>query len=121
MEEARVSPKIAGRFLREVGGRVEVRISPSFLGRLVRWEYTTNVREIAGMLSRSMAESAGEVLSMPPEMRAVRSAPPAPAAEMTEARVRAVLAAERNVSQAARALGVDRSALYRLMKKYRIA
>ena len=69
-----------------------------------------------------MAETAGDTLSVPRGMRVV-DAEVLPADEESReaaldgAAIRAALA-RGNVSQAAKALGVSRQALYRLMKKH---
>lgn len=125
LDSARESPVIAGRFVHERAGRTEVKVSASLMTALVRWPYTTNVREIAMLLSLAMAQSTGEALSLPKEMREAGAATEQDGSRddaLSAEQVRAALArAEGNVSRVARALGLSRPALYRLMKKHGIS
>jgi DNA-binding NtrC family response regulator len=65
-----------------------------------------------------LPDGAGEALASPAGAAAARPGPPAPPPEPTRAAVEESLRAHRgNVAATARALGVQRTALYRLMKK----
>jgi transcriptional regulator with AAA-type ATPase domain len=120
LDAAKRSPVVAGRFVREVGGRLEPKISAALMDRLVRWPYTTNVREIAVLLSCAMAQSLGSTLTVPKEMEppATAEAEPVGSAPSEESQLRAALEPHRNVARAGLALGVSRQAVYRMMAKY---
>jgi two-component system nitrogen regulation response regulator GlnG/two-component system response regulator HydG len=135
LETARKSPKIAARFLRQRNGRTEIEMSPALMSGLVRWPYTTNVREISVLLSQAMEQSADDTLSLPKEMEGLSEgaavearAPvvvedePSRDVELSEEQVRAAFEREQgNVSRAAKSLGVTRQSFYRRLKKYGIS
>jgi DNA-binding NtrC family response regulator len=138
---AKRSPEVAGRFVTVNG----VRISAGLVVHLLTRTYTTNARELDAILWKSLAESPGDILELPPSLRAPRGLPasdPNPSSSSSDAasdsgqgaarpsrpdpsadEVRAALTrAGGSVPRAARELGLSsRYALYRLMRKHGIA
>jgi two-component system nitrogen regulation response regulator GlnG/two-component system response regulator HydG len=108
-----------GRFLTPAG---EPRVQPALIDRLLRHPYRTHVRELDRLLWQAMAESPGECLVLTPELMAQLSATGETAPDPGPARLLSCLKQHgHNVSAAARALGMSRFALYRLMKKHGLA
>ena len=111
-------------------GPVRCRVEPEALEALVRYDWPGNVRELANVLERAqiLAEDALITVDDLPE-DLVTAVPPTPGDEadahnLHDAQRRHVLAVLReekgNKAHAARALGVSRRALYRLLEKYQI-
>lgn len=150
LRSAKRSPEIAGRFIAtsERGYRWG-RIHPAVMVHLLTRDFPANVRELDALLWRSLADSLGDEIELPPAARDESASPRrAPSVEPSSRReeirhmaerlaeklvlpqrpepsveaIRAELARSHgNVAQAARALGLSsRYALYRLMKKHRI-
>jgi DNA-binding NtrC family response regulator len=122
---AEKSPELCAGFVD--GGAV--RIDGALVDALVRHAYTTHVRELGALLWRAMASSSGDRVALTDELKdelasaraqmEARDEPPA--AEPDAAQIRASLASsDGSVTKAARALGVSRFALYRLLKKHGI-
>lgn len=141
LRAAKKSPEIAGHFIaRTEQGYVYPRLHPSLVQVLLQRRYDTNIRELDAMLWRAMAESHGDVVEVPSELRAVASSSsststeqpaepaevvPAPVDSKPEPQPQEIRAAlqrhDGRVAEAARTLGLSsRYALYRLMKKHGI-
>ncbi len=147
LKHATDTPEIAQRFVRrEEDGSYAVRVEADVITTLVRREYTTNVRELDRLIWDAIcATTDGDTIRMTDELRApqtptrtpgLRKAtahvgdPNAPSAEVllegygrypSEAVVRESLIRHRGVvAKCARELGIDRTALYRLLRKYGI-
>ncbi len=124
-------PELIEYFLdtRQVGP-ARCRVTPEALEALGRYDWPGNVRELANVLERAqiLAEDATITVDDLPE--ALFLAAPAAAVEdesghnLHDAQRRHVLAVLReekgNKAHAARALGVSRRALYRLLEKYQL-
>ena len=127
---AQGSPQLASRFLgRSADGTAWLRIDPELVAHMLRRPYRTHVRELDALLWKSLAETTGEVLALPADLRiappaagssksgATGAAPEPSAAEI----VAALEKHEWNVPLASRALALSsRFVLNRLMKKHRI-
>jgi DNA-binding NtrC family response regulator len=125
-------PELVEHFLttRPVGA-TRRRIQPDALDALVRYDWPGNVRELANVLERAQILAEDQVITLDdlPETL-VETAPPAAAPpegdpshlrEMERSHVLKVLQQEKgNKVQAARALGISRRALYRLIVKHRL-
>jgi two-component system nitrogen regulation response regulator GlnG/two-component system response regulator HydG len=127
---AEKSASVARRFQGERGFRLD----PTLIEHLIAHAYTTHARELEAMLWQAMAESAGDVIVLPPRFRAGPSStapdarpreerasePSAPTIEVdAEAIRRAVGRHGGNLSRAAKELGLpSRFALYRLLKRF---
>ncbi len=112
-------------------GKVRCRVAPEALEALRRYDWPGNVRELVNVLERAQILAEGDVITPDdlPEALRLPSAPPADAGpadtlnlEVVERRtVQAALQqAGGNKVHAARALGVSRRSLYRLIEKYRL-
>jgi DNA-binding NtrC family response regulator len=123
-------PELVEHFLatRKVG-RVSYGIEADALEALCRYDWPGNVRELANLLERAqiLAEDAVITLDdLPDAVVAEASAPgeggdPRHLREVERRHVRAVLAEEGgNKVRTAKALGISRRALYRLIDKYHI-
>jgi transcriptional regulator with PAS, ATPase and Fis domain len=125
-------PELVEYFLttRQVGP-VRCQIEPEALAALARYDWPGNVRELANVLERAqiLAEEGRITADDLPEN--LLTAPPASAAAGTGLRdiqrrhvqtalVAALRQAKGNKAEAARALGISRRALYRLLEKYRL-
>jgi DNA-binding NtrC family response regulator len=123
--------ELAEHFLatRQVGPR-PCRLSPEATEALVRYDWPGNVRELANVLERAQI-LAEEYLITPDDLPEPIAAARPPAAdpsadphhlrEVERRHVVQVLQQEKgNKVQAARALGISRRALYRLIEKYRL-
>jgi two-component system nitrogen regulation response regulator GlnG/two-component system response regulator HydG len=136
LEAARKNPEIADRFVRRDNRYDQVRFAPSLIVELLRRSYPANVRELDKILWQCMAVSLDGTLRLPEHPRA-GPAPQAPAPDaltsdvevdqllagltrktISEEAIRESLRAHRTLGKAAKALGVSRWALDRLIKKY---
>ena len=150
LEHARERPEEARRFIYAgPSGRPEVRISARLIEHLVREPPPLNVRGLHKLLWVAMQGSTGDKVRLPkafPAAASTASMPSTPAAAPSAAppgrtpppstqppeqadsdspskeQILARLEMERgNVTRAAKALGLERSALYRRMRRYGIA
>jgi DNA-binding NtrC family response regulator len=111
-------------------GPVRYQVEPEALAALTRYDWPGNVRELANVLERARILAEGDVITVDdlPEnlLTAPTGAPEATAdprhlEEVERRHVEDVLRQEKgNKLRAAKALGVSRRALYRLLAKYRI-
>jgi DNA-binding NtrC family response regulator len=126
-------PQVRERFLRQApDGRLEPKISARLVDHLVRHPLPRNTRELDAILVRSIQTSRGDELELPPAekrsgMRSLLASPSVPGGPVAlggpppKEEVMACLEGARgNVSRAAKALGVKRITVYRLMKRYGI-
>jgi DNA-binding NtrC family response regulator len=123
-------PALAAHFLAEQGrryGRPAMRLSPGALEALMAYSWPGNVRELEHTVERALLMAAGDEVT--PEdllLRRVSREGPSRLEEMKLEEVerylieRALTRYEGNVSDAAKALGLSRSALYRRMQYYGI-
>ena len=129
-------PELAEHFLKRHAERNHRSIrglSTGALRRLLRYDWPGNVRELEGAIGRAVLMETGDVLqegSLPPLVPvgpADRAAPPAVGAERgvlplveveRQALAHALEACGRNVTRAARALGIHRATLHRKLKTY---
>ena len=119
---------MAARFVEgSAKGRPHARFTPAFVEYILRQEFTTNARELEAVLWRAMSEATGADLAPPTGLAGESgSAPERPAKVGSRAavdpsleQIRAALGeAGGSVEKAARALGLSRFALYRLVKKH---
>ena len=121
---------LATHFLAEQGrryGRTGMRLSPSALEALMVYGWPGNVRELEHTVERALLMASGDEVT--PEdllLRRVTREGSSRLEEMTLEEVerylidRALTRHEGNVSEAAKALGLSRSALYRRMQYYGI-
>lgn len=131
LQRYRAAPKAYERFIVTMpSGRLEPRMSVTFVDYLVRHPLTKNVRELDAILAKSMRESPEDKLLRPVE----KSRPELPAPKVTPSgkplaaadppgkeELEALLVRFKwNVAQAAKVRGMTRGALYRLMKTYGI-
>ncbi len=122
-------PELVEHFLttRQIGP-VRSYIQPAALEALVRYDWPGNVRELANVLERAQILAEEHVITLDdlPENLAASVAPVAPVSdnprslrEVERCHVQEVLKEEQgNKVHAARALGISRRALYRLISKY---
>jgi two-component system nitrogen regulation response regulator GlnG/two-component system response regulator HydG len=138
LRAARTNPEIAERFVHRGGNYDEVRFAPSLIIALLRSSYPANVRELDKVLWQCMAVSVEGTLRLPKHMRARPAPQPAvPETETGDVEVEQLLAGltrdqlspevvreslqkHGSVRKAAKALGVNRWALDRLVKKFGI-
>src|SRR5262249_14257441 len=124
-------PELVEHFLatRQLGP-TRFRVAPEALAALMRHDWPGNVRELANVLERAQILAEGHVIT-PDDLPEALSAPELPASEdagptsdLHLSQRRHVLGVLRehhgNKVHAARALGVSRRALYRLLDKYRL-
>jgi len=102
----------------------EIGLSPEAAEAIGRYPWPGNVRELKSMLAVARVVAAGaseiDVAHLPDELRA--GPQPASIAEVArDALVRALAAAGGNVTEAARALGVARSTVHRMKRRYGMA
>jgi two-component system nitrogen regulation response regulator GlnG/two-component system response regulator HydG len=112
--------EVRRRFCAPGGGAAEPRVSPALIDRLLRHRFATNTRGFAQVLWQAVADSRGDTVELTAGVaeQLAQAAPVHAAAEIGRAQIEAALsAAQGNVTRAARALGKNRFALYRLMKK----
>jgi DNA-binding NtrC family response regulator len=110
-------------------GPLRYRIQPEALQALVRYDWPGNVRELANVLERAqiLAEDHRITLDDLPEAvvagadEEVRGSDPRHLREVERRHIELVLQQEKgNKVQAARALGISRRALYRLIEKHHL-
>lgn len=125
-------PELVEHFLatRQVGP-MRSRIEPDALKALVRYDWPGNVRELANVLERAQILSEEHVITLDdlPDAIAETGSPEEGAADgdprhlrdVERRHVKEVLQAEKgNKVRAAKALGISRRALYRLISKYHL-
>ena len=125
-------PDLVEHFLstRQVGP-LRYRIEPEALEALVRYDWPGNVRELVNVLERAQILAEDHVITPDDLPEGLADAPPAAAVsaggdprhlrEVERRHVQEVLQQEKgNKVHAARALGISRRALYRLISKYRL-
>jgi transcriptional regulator with PAS, ATPase and Fis domain len=122
-------PELVEYFLttRQVGP-ARCRIEPEALAALARYDWPGNVRELANVLERAQILAEGACITADDLPENLLTAPAAGGdgggQGLHDAQRRHVLAvlrqAKGNKVHAARALGVSRRALYRLLEKYRL-
>ncbi|MCE9576260.1 MAG: sigma-54-dependent Fis family transcriptional regulator [Deltaproteobacteria bacterium] len=99
-------------------------LSPEACDAVVAYAWPGNVRELKSVLSVAIVATAGagwiELRHLPPEL-ACATAPTTLGDAEREALVRALTAASGNVSLAARTLGVARSTIHRMKRRYGLA
>ncbi|BDG10046.1 sigma-54-dependent transcriptional regulator [Anaeromyxobacter paludicola] len=122
-------PELAAEFARRYGERFElpgVTLAPELLDRLARADWPGNVRQLESCVARMVALGGGEVIG-PEAFEAQEGAEPATGEgtlhQQLEALERSILArmlstTSGNQSEAARRLGVSRTALIDRIKKY---
>ena len=127
-------PLLARHFLEKHAagaGKAAGGISTAAMRVLLQYDWPGNVRELENGIQRAVLLETGPVLqagSLPPTLSANSSARGAPAAAPEavltlaeverRALVRALQVAERNITRAARALGISRATLYRKLRRY---
>jgi DNA-binding NtrC family response regulator len=124
-------PELVEHFLttRQVGS-VRYRIQPEALDALVRYDWPGNVRELANVLERAQILAENNLITLDdlPEALTEGQAPatepggdPRHLREVERRHVQDVLRQEKgNKVHAAKALGISRRALYRLISKYHL-
>jgi DNA-binding NtrC family response regulator len=119
----RLADELFNSFLRETGGRVKG-FSSCAMDALMRHEWPGNVRELLNRIRYAMVMADGSVITA-----GDLGLLPEGSDQLDQSREKAERAAlltslercGRNVSQAARALGVSRTTIYRLMEKHAIS
>jgi DNA-binding NtrC family response regulator len=124
-------PELVEHFLstRQIGP-VRYRIQPEALEALVRYDWPGNVRELANVLERAQILAAGHLITPDelPEALLASGVPPGaeagPSHNLHAAQRRHVVCVLRqhrgNKAHAAKALGISRRALYRLLDKHHL-
>jgi DNA-binding NtrC family response regulator len=122
-------PELVEHFLttRQIGGR-RLRVEADALEALCRYDWPGNVRELANVLERAQILAEGDSITLDdlPESIALEAAQPATGdpthlREVERRHVQMVLRQHKgNKMHAARALGISRRALYRLINKYHL-
>jgi DNA-binding NtrC family response regulator len=124
-------PELVEHFLstRQLGPR-RCQVQPEALEALLRYDWPGNVRELANVLERAQILAEGHLITLDDLPESLLTHHPAPAqqpadtADLHEAQRRHILnvlhEAHGNKVHAARALGISRRALYRLLEKYGI-
>ena len=122
----RLAEELFNNFLRETGGRVKG-FSNCALDSMLRHDWPGNVRELINRIRYAMVMADGAVITAADlGLLAPAADPPGLALDRsreTAERVALLTSLERsgrNVSQAARSLGVSRTTIYRLMEKHAI-
>ena len=127
-------PMLAAHFLREHAGRAGKSLrglSPAALQGLLAYDWPGNVRELRNAIERAVLLETSDRLqlaSLPPQLAAAAPSatgpgePVEPVLSLQEAErqalVRAYEASERNISRTAQVLDVNRTTLYRKLRKY---
>jgi DNA-binding NtrC family response regulator len=111
-------------------GKVRCNVDPDAMHTLVNYEWPGNIRELANVLERAQILAESNIITLddlPETMQALpppvesSSADPFNLCEMERRTVRAALQhAKGNKVHAAKALGISRRAIYRLMEKYHL-
>ncbi|MEZ4240022.1 MAG: sigma 54-interacting transcriptional regulator [Myxococcota bacterium] len=119
LRDARRDPEVAARLF----DGDEARVAPALIAALVRQPWPLAVRELASALWLAVQTSPGRALQLTPEVRErLGGGAPVPVEpeDVDADAIRAALAAaDGNVTQAARALGLSsRYVLYRLMRRH---
>jgi DNA-binding NtrC family response regulator len=123
-------PELVEHFLttRQIGS-TRYRIEPDALEALVRYDWPGNVRELANVLERAQILAEGHVITLDDLPETLAEAPasettsiePDHLREIERRHVLEILQKEKgNKVHAARALGISRRALYRLIAKYHL-
>ncbi len=124
-------PVLVEHFLktRQVGPTAYT-VAPDALEALVRYEWPGNVRELANVLERAQILAEDHVITLDDLPDAIVESAPAPAEaggdprhlrEVERRHVRQVFEEEKgNKVRTAKALGISRRALYRLLEKYHL-
>jgi DNA-binding NtrC family response regulator len=123
-------PELVEHFLstRQIGPR-RLHVDPAAMQALVRYEWPGNVRELANVLERAQILAEGDTITHDdlPDSLVVADAPESPhndPGHLREVERRHVLDVLRqhkgNKVHAARALGISRRALYRLLNKFHL-
>ena len=124
-------PELVEHFLstRQIG-TTRSRIAPEALEAIKRYDWPGNVRELVNILERAQILAEDHVITLDdlpenlaePELTATRTGvDPRHLREVERRHVQEVLRQEKgNKVHAARALGISRRALYRLIQKYRL-
>jgi DNA-binding NtrC family response regulator len=124
-------PELVEHFLasRQLGS-IRYRIEPAAREALVGYDWPGNVRELANVLERAQILAEDYVITLDDLPESIVASVPVPAApggdpchlrEVERRHVLAVLQQEKgNKVHAAKALGISRRALYRLMDKYHL-
>jgi DNA-binding NtrC family response regulator len=136
LRHAEKSPEVRERLCRKgADGRLEPNMSGRLIDELVRHPLPLNARELHALLLQAIETTQGDELRLPAGASgtAPSTAPPAPPRAAKEAQSSAppgvpsredlVACMEReegNVARVARRLGMERTALYRLLAKYGI-
>jgi DNA-binding NtrC family response regulator len=128
MSAAKRSPDVAGRFVdSDARGRALPRFTPAFVESILRQDFETNTRELEAVLWKAMSEATGSDIGPPSGWPTESGSSPTrplrvagrPPAEPSLVQIRGALGgAGGSIEKAARALGLSRFALYRLMKKH---
>ena len=126
-------PLLANHFLRKHAERINSSVSgfsAAALRVLLQYDWPGNVRELGNAIERAMLLETTEVLqvnNLPPHIltATVQGAHPTDAGEVLNLEVverqavtRALEVSDNNLPKAAQALGINRSTLYRKLKKY---
>lgn len=122
---AKEQPDIGARFFENWDSESpEPRLGPTFVMRLLLHDWAGNVRELSGILWRSVMSSAEGFLDVTPEVEQLLGSRPRavdPSDVSAELVKQALLNANGKVALAARSLGLkSRFQLYRLMDKFDI-
>ena len=134
---ARKNPELAARFVIESpGGRKDVRVDPALIDVLLRRSYTTHVRELETILVEAIAASHGSTIEVYPALvRELEDAQKKLRGPVQKEPVEEVARSEEDeaqllriicdgsygsVTKAAKALGVSRFVVPRMLKRYGI-
>lgn len=117
LREAQTDPELADRFF----DGEQARVAPDLVVALIHHRWTHHVRELQSVLWLALESSPGRALILGPEVRErLGGGEVGDPASLGPDEVRAAItAADGNITQAARRLGLSsRYALYRLMRKH---
>ena len=128
-------PLLANHFLKKCqrAGKSVDGVSTAAMRMLLQYDWPGNVRELRNVIERAVLLETGGVVqahSLPQSLREdlYRDADPEPAASgprtlaaiERDALVHAMAISGGNITEAARGLGIDRSTLYRKLKRHRL-